>query len=66
MVRLGQSIGVFVLVVVSGVSAQYFGKYYCRPRRDVVVHLFEWKWTDIQKECEWLAENNFCAVQVSF
>jgi len=29
------------------------------------VHLFEWKWSDIQKECTWLAQNNYCAVQVS-
>lgn len=51
-------------VLIAGVSAQYFGNYYCRPGRDVAVHLFEWKWTDIEKECAWLAEHNYCAVQV--
>jgi alpha-amylase len=51
--------------LVAAASAQYFGNYYCQSGRDVVVHLFEWKWTDIEKECTWLAANNFCAVQVS-
>jgi alpha-amylase len=47
------------------VSGQYYGNYYCQPGRDVAVHLFEWKWTDVAKECSWLAEHNYCAVQVS-
>ena len=46
------------------VTGQYYGNYYCRTGRDVVVHLFEWKWKDIEKECTWLAQNNYCAVQV--
>jgi len=30
------------------------------------VHLFEWKWTDITKECEeWLGPKGFTAIQVS-
>ena len=34
--------------------------------RTVFVHLFEWKWTDIAKECEnWLGPKGFSAVQVS-
>ena len=52
------------LALVAGVSSKYFGNYYCRAGRDVVVHLFEWKWADIAKECTWLAQNNYCAVQV--
>jgi len=52
-------------LTLSAVSGQYFGSYYCQPGRDVVVHLFEWKWTDIQRECSWLAQNGYCAVQVS-
>ena len=32
---------------------------------DVFVHLFEWKWTDIQKECAYLAQKGYKAVQVS-
>ncbi|XP_022105547.1 alpha-amylase A-like [Acanthaster planci] len=34
--------------------------------RQVMVHLFEWKWKDIAKECEnWLGPNGFAGVQVS-
>jgi len=49
----------------NGIDSQYYGNYFCQPGRDVVVHLFEWKWSDIQKECSWLAQHNFCAIQVS-
>jgi alpha-amylase len=36
------------------------------PKRTVFVQLFEWKWTDIAKECEqWLGPHGFAAVQVS-
>ena len=31
----------------------------------VFVHLFEWKWTDIQKECAYLAAKGYTGVQVS-
>ncbi len=31
----------------------------------VMVHLFEWKWTDIGKECSYLAKKGYWAVQVS-
>ncbi len=31
----------------------------------VFVHLFEWRWVDIQKECTYLASKGFTAVQVS-
>jgi len=57
-----------VLVLLIGIAvsrSQYYGTYYCRPGRDVAVHLFEWKWTDVEKECSWLAQHGFCAVQVS-
>lgn len=50
--------------IVAGASAQYYGNYYCQPDRDVIVHLFEWKWTDIEEECSWLAANGYCAVLV--
>jgi hypothetical protein len=46
-------------------EAQYYGNYYCQPGRDVVIQLFEWKWTDIEKECTWLAQNDYCGLQVS-
>lgn len=42
----------------------YFGHPVCSGQKDVVVHLFEWKWTDVQKECPYLAELGYCAVQV--
>lgn len=33
---------------------------------EVFVHLFEWSWDDIAKECEdWLGPKGFDAVQVS-
>ena len=33
--------------------------------RQVIVHLFEWKWTDIAAECErYLAGAGYCGVQV--
>ena len=45
---------------------EYLGNYHCRPGSDVFVHLFEWKWTDIARECEtFLSQNGFCAVQVT-
>ncbi|KAH9519300.1 Alpha-amylase A type-1/2 [Bulinus truncatus] len=34
--------------------------------KQVIVHLFEWKWTDIAKECErYLGPKGFCGVQIS-
>ncbi len=60
----------FVLVVII-FSVGFFGT---TPRatkaqttpRTAFVHLFEWKWTDIAKECEnWLGPKGFAAVQVS-
>lgn len=36
------------------------------PPRTVMVHLFEWKWADIARECEeYLGPNGFAAIQVS-
>lgn len=36
------------------------------PGRFLMVHLFEWKWEDIAKECEqYLHEYGYGAVQVS-
>jgi len=63
--RLVYFVGLLTALV-ADVSCQYYGNYYCLPGRDVVVHLFEWKWKDIEAECTWLAANNFCAVQVAF
>ena len=39
----------------------------CAPGRSVIVHLFNWKWTDIATECEtFLGPNLFCGVQVIY
>lgn len=35
------------------------------PAGGVFVHLFEWRWADIEKECAFLAEKGYAAVQVS-
>ncbi|RLV63965.1 hypothetical protein DV515_00017735 [Chloebia gouldiae] len=36
------------------------------PKRNSIVHLFEWRWQDIAEECErYLAPNGFGGVQVS-
>uniref|UniRef100_A0A1I8JR85 alpha-amylase n=1 Tax=Macrostomum lignano TaxID=282301 RepID=A0A1I8JR85_9PLAT len=38
----------------------------CRPGRQVIVHLFEWRWDDIALECKrFLGPRNYCGVQVS-
>jgi pullulanase/glycogen debranching enzyme len=38
---------------------------YPAPAGGVFVHLFEWPWDDIAKECTFLAQKGFTAVQVS-
>lgn len=38
---------------------------YPAPPGGVFVHLFEWPWSDVAKECTYLAEKGFAAVQVS-
>ncbi|MEJ2208753.1 MAG: DUF3372 domain-containing protein, partial [Anaerolineae bacterium] len=35
------------------------------PRGGVSVHLFEWQWTDVAKECAYLASKGYDAVQIS-
>jgi alpha-amylase len=36
------------------------------PNRSGMVHLFEWKWSDIARECEnFLAPNGYGGVQIS-
>ena len=35
------------------------------PEGGVFVHLFEWRWADIEKECPYLAQKGYAAVQVS-
>ncbi len=38
---------------------------YPAPPGGVFVHLFEWPWSDVAKECTYLAQKGFTAVQVS-
>ena len=39
----------------------------CAENRAAIVHLFEWKWTDIANECErFLGPMGYCGVQVGF
>ena len=52
------------VLTLQSVDTQFFGNYYCRPGRDVVVQLFEWKCSDVAKECAWLASLDFCVVHV--
>jgi len=42
----------------------YWGNYHCTGGNNTIVHLFEWKWTDIENQCGWLANAGYCAVQV--
>ena len=51
-------------LLVSSASA-YNGNYNCASGTDAVVHLFEWKYSDIERECSWLASKGYCAVQVT-
>nr|AFE48186.1 amylase [Spondylus violaceus] len=38
----------------------------CAPGRHSIVHLFEWKWSDIAQECErFLGPYGYCGVQIS-
>lgn len=32
---------------------------------DTLVHLFEWKWTDVAQECAWLGQHGYKGVQIS-
>lgn len=35
------------------------------PNRSTIIHFFEWKWSDIAKECEdFLAHKGYGAIQV--
>ncbi|XP_037950210.1 alpha-amylase-related protein [Teleopsis dalmanni] len=53
-----------LLALISSISAQL--EPYWWGNRNTIVHLFEWKWSDIAEECEdFLAPNGFAGVQVS-
>ena len=52
-----QGDGIITIVPTADSSAE--------PAGGVFVHLFEWRWTDIQKECPYLASKGYTGVQVS-
>ena len=52
----------FVFVTVHG---QGYNDHTCADDRSVIVHMFNWLWTDIEKECaDYLGPKGFCGVQV--
>ena len=54
---------IFMIVPVTAI-AEYTDPH-CQGKQ-VIVHLFEWKWTDIADECErFLSKKGYCGVQVS-
>jgi hypothetical protein len=56
---------VFLLVLICGVDAGTYNDLQTWPNRSVIVHLFEWKYKDIAKECEtFLSKYNYGAVQI--
>ena len=54
----------WTLLLSSAILARALYEPNCHGKQ-VMVHLFEWKWTDIAAECErYLGPNQFCGVQV--
>ena len=52
-----------LLALASVVHGQY--DLHAWPDRSAIVHLFEWKWEDVARECEdYLAPNHFAGIQV--
>merc|ERR1719223_947895 len=57
---------VSLLVCFCGAGAGVFRATIPRGAESAMVHLFEWSWADIARECEdWLGPKGFTAVQVS-
>ncbi|XP_076082685.1 alpha-amylase-like [Mytilus galloprovincialis] len=55
-----------LLSICSSVFAGTWSNPNCAPGRNTIVHLFEWKWSDIAAECEkFLGPYGYCGVQVS-
>ena len=53
------------MILFIGVCCGTYTDPHCNGKQ-VIVHLFEWKWTDVALECErYLAKKGFCGVQVS-
>lgn len=62
------NLAVVILSLPTPIPVQsYLGSYYCEGGWDVMVHLFEWKHSEVARECqEFLADTGYCGVQVSF
>lgn len=57
----------FLILIISGcLSLSDFKNPWMFENRSTIVHLFEWKFTDISEECKYLGENGFGGVQVRF
>ncbi|VDI19080.1 Hypothetical predicted protein, partial [Mytilus galloprovincialis] len=53
-----------LLSICSSVFAGTWSNPNCAPGRNTIVHLFEWKWSDIAAECErFLGPYGYCGVQ---
>ena len=60
---LALSVLVACIGLFSAAEAQHYPNNW--PDRQVMVHLFEWKWEDVAAECErFLAPKGFAGVQV--
>lgn len=60
-------LNIVILLVISGVAYSSVSKnpHYV-GNRSVMVHLFEWKWTDVAEECEkFLGPKGYAGVQIS-
>lgn len=56
---------IIALSALVAVSSAQFNPHFAAGR-SVIVHLFEWKWTDVARECEnFLAPNGYAGVQIS-
>ncbi|XP_060569354.1 alpha-amylase-like [Ruditapes philippinarum] len=56
----------FTVIVPQALVAGPYSDPHCASGRDSIVHLFEWKWSDIKAECQrFLGPYGYCGVQVS-
>lgn len=59
--------GVTIVAALLALASVVHGQYdlHAWPDRSAIVHLFEWKWDDVARECEdYLAPNHFAGIQV--
>ncbi|XP_055958798.1 alpha-amylase-like [Patella vulgata] len=57
---------VILLTTVDVASGSQYSTTHCVGGRTAITHLFEWKWSEIAKECErFLGPYGYCGVQIS-